>query len=124
MSLVASSHGSMEPGCIRAVFPEAGLIRTSSFNVARSNEITRYVKAAKLAQPRKMCSYNTSCRACFFLNVKTKIVENTLLRNRCFKNHIQLNGPLNECAMKFHCVSDYHPFRHHPVSVPGPKRER
>ena len=60
MSLVASSHGSMEPGCIRAVFPGAGLIRTSSFNVARSNEITRYVKAAKLAQPRKMCSYNTS----------------------------------------------------------------
>ena len=62
MSLVASSHGSMEPGCIRAVFPGAGLIRTSSFNVARSNEITRYVKAAKLAQPRKMCSYNTSNR--------------------------------------------------------------
>ena len=60
MSLVASSHGSMEPGCIRAVFPGAGLIRTSSFNVARSNEITRYVKAAKLAQPWKMCSYNTS----------------------------------------------------------------
>ena len=64
MSLVASSHGSMEPGCIRAVFPGAGLIQTSSFNVARSNEITRYVKAAKLAQPRKMCSYNTSYDTC------------------------------------------------------------
>ena len=50
----------MQPGYIGAVFAGAGLIRTGYFNVARSNEITRYVKAALLAQPRKMCSYNTS----------------------------------------------------------------